>query len=241
LKASFNKKQTELFYMCGRYTLAGKPVDLEKQLRANLKSDVVFRSSYNIAPGSAVLAVLNEQPDCITALKWGLTPSWSKSGNKPLFLINLRDDTLRSKPAFTAYMRNRRCIVPATGFFEWKPETSHKQPYYFHCLNHEFVYFAGVWESNGADGGNMLAIVTTEANALVGPVHSRMPVIFDADTARIWLSENNPDKLSRLLQPYPADEMECWPVSSRVNKAGIDDSGLIEKTSSGSSQQSTLF
>lgn len=227
--------------MCGRYTLAGKPVDLEKQLRANLKSDVVFRSSYNIAPGSTVLAVLNEQPDCITALKWGLTPSWSKSANKPLFLINLRDDSLHSKPAFSAYMRNRRCIVPATGFYEWKSELSGKQPYYFHCTNQNIVFFAGVWEYIGDDGGKMLAIITTEANALVGPVHNRMPVIFDADMARNWLSESNPDKLSRLLQPYPADEMECWPVSSRVNKAGIDDSGLIEKSSSASSQQSTLF
>lgn len=227
--------------MCGRYTLAGKPVDLEKQLRANLKEGVVFRSSYNIAPGSAVLAVLNEQPDCITALKWGLTPGWSRSNEKPLFLVNLRDDTLRSKPAFNVFMRKRRCIIPATGFYEWKPETSTKQPYYFHCLNQEFVYLAGVWESNGDDNNSMLAIVTTEANPLVAPVHNRMPVIFDANTARIWLSESNPDKLSSLLQPYPADEMECWPVSSRVNKAGNDDSGLIEKTSNGSSQQSTLF
>lgn len=227
--------------MCGRYTLAGKPVDLEKQLRANFNQGFVFQPSYNIAPGSTVLAVLNEQPDCITELRWGLTPSWSRLNDKPLFLVNLRDDTLRSKPSFNAFMRKRRCIIPATGFYEWKPETSHKQPYYFHCINRQFVFFAGVWESGGDGNKNMLAIVTTEANALVRPVHNRMPVIFDAEMAQIWLSESNPDLLSLSLKPFQAEEMECWPVSTRVNKAGNDDPILIEKLSSSSSQQSSLF
>ena len=227
--------------MCGRYTLAGKPIDLEKQLRANLKPGVAFQLSYNIAPGQTVLAVLNENPDCIDALKWGLTPGWSKANDKPLFLVNLRDDTLRSKPAFSNYLRKRRCIVPATGFYEWKPELSHKQPYYFHCLNQNLVFFAGVWERNAEDGTTMLAIVTTEANAVVNPIHNRMPVIFDAESARNWLNESNSERLAQLLQPYPAEEMECWPVSSRVNKAGIDEPALIEKTTGGASQQHTLF
>lgn len=227
--------------MCGRYTLAGKPVDLEKQLRANLKPGVVFQASYNIAPGQTVLAVLNESPHCIDALKWGLTPGWSKTNGKPLFLVNLRDDTLRSKPTFSVYMRKRRCIVPATGFYEWKAELSRKQPYYFHCLNQDLVFFAGVWEQNPDDGTTMLAIVTTSANAVVSPIHNRMPVIFDAESAQAWLGESNPERLAQLLQPYPAEEMECWPVSSRVNKASIDDSALIEKSTGGSSQQSTLF
>ncbi len=227
--------------MCGRYTLAGKPVDLEKQLRANLKPGVAFKVSYNISPGQTVLAVLDENPDCIDALRWGLTPGWSKLNEKPLFLVNLRDDTLRTKPSFSAYMRKRRCIVPATGFYEWKSELSGKQPYYFHCTNQDIVFFAGVWEYNEEDGTTMLAIITTNANAMVSPIHNRMPVIFDAEKARSWLSESNPDRLAQFLQPYPAKEMECWPVSSRVNKAGNDDVRLIEKISGLSSQQSTLF
>jgi putative SOS response-associated peptidase YedK len=228
--------------MCGRYTLAGKPVDLEKQLRANLYG-TAFNQSFNIAPGSAVTAVLSNNPNTLIHVKWGLTPSWSASNDKPLFLINLRDDTLKTKPGFKRYLKNRRCIVPASGFYEWKPEGKQKQPYYFHCLNQEFMFFAGIWETSNAEvqPREMVAILTTAANSLVEPIHNRMPVILKPEEARTWLEHDNTEELISLLHPYPAEEMECWPVSQRVNKAGIDDDSLIISIKPDAPHQSQLF
>lgn len=229
--------------MCGRYTLAGKPVDLEKQLRANLLHGTSLKPSWNIAPGSLVAAVLCNKPDTILPVKWGLTPAWSVKSEKPLFLVNLRDDSIKTKPGFKQYLKNRRCIIPASGFYEWKAEGKTKQPYYFQCLNQEFMFFAGIWESpsQGESTNPMVSILTTNANALVGPIHNRMPVILHPEEAREWLESNHENTLIDLLRPYPSDEMDCRAVSTRVNKAGIDDSTLIDPISPEMNNQTSLF
>jgi putative SOS response-associated peptidase YedK len=229
--------------MCGRYTLAGKPVDLEKQLRANLLHGTSLNQSWNIAPGSFVAAVLCERADTIVPVKWGLTPNWSIKSGKPLFLVNLRDDSIKTKPGFKHYLKNRRCIIPASGFYEWKADGKSKQPYYFHCLNQEFMFFAGIYEpaSNDDSQNPMVSILTTEANALVNPIHNRMPVILHPEQARKWLESDDQNTLTDMLRPYPSDEMECWPVSTRVNKASTDDSALVDPITNLSNNQPTLF
>ena len=229
--------------MCGRYTLAGKPVDLEKQLRASLKHGAALKPAYNIAPGGTVAAVLCNDSNTIVHVKWGLTPTWSAKSRKPLFLVNLRDDTIKTKPAFKRYLENRRCIIPASGFYEWKLAGTKKQAYYFRCLQQKFMFFAGIYEpsSDQNTAQNMVSILTTAANSLVNPIHNRMPVILRPEQARRWLEGDAQDQLAHLLQSYPAAEMECWPVSSRVNKVGIDDPTLIEPVADTPNLQTSLF
>lgn len=215
--------------MCGRYTLAGKPIDLEKHLRSTLLLGQNFRSRWNISPGTEILAVTNAAPALIQQVKWGLRPFWTKPGERPTLLINAREDSLRTKPGFKRYLNSKRCLVPASGFYEWKTLGKTKQPWFIHVLNEPIFCFAAIWESHTTEQGNeevTVALITTEPNDLMAPIHNRMPVILPKEKYTEWLSGNpSPEAL---LLPYPADEMEAWPVSSLVNRSGTEGPELIE-------------
>ncbi|MFN5317420.1 MAG: SOS response-associated peptidase [Bacteroidia bacterium] len=222
--------------MCGRYTLAGKPVDLEKHLRVRLLAES-YTSSYNIAPGQNILCCFDSDPHTLRAAHWGMVPYWAKTNEKPITLINVRDDSLFYKKGFAPYRTSRHCLIAASGFYEWKAIANKKQPYYFHCLNQPFVFFAGIYE-NQEQQVPQVAIVTTQASACVAPVHNRMPVILNPAEAVAWLEEKN--DATDLLQPYPAEEMEAYPVSTAVNRALENNATLIEPISALNSTP-TLF
>lgn len=223
--------------MCGRYTLAGKPVDLEKHLRVRLLEEN-YRPSYNIAPGQTILCCFDSDPHTLRAAHWGMVPYWAKSSDKPLTLINVRDDSLLHKKGFAPYRTSRHCLIAATGFYEWRPIGNQKRPYYFHCLNQPFVFFAGIYE-NQEQQAPQVAIVTTQASACVAPVHNRMPVILNPAEAFAWLEEKN--DATDLLQPYPAEEMEAYPVSTAVNRAIDDNPQLIKPISDMNTTFPNLF
>jgi putative SOS response-associated peptidase YedK len=168
--------------------------------------------------------------ECV-ALRWGLVPSWADDpavGNR---LINARAETVASKPSFRAAFRQRRCLVPADGFYEWQKQAGKKQPFYIHLRGGGPFAFAGLWERwQGADEPiESFTIVTTEANELVRSLHERMPVILPREAYKHWLDPAYAklEELQALLRPYPAEEMAAFPVSTRVNSPRVDDAACI--------------
>jgi putative SOS response-associated peptidase YedK len=214
--------------MCGRFVLKATPAELIT--RFGLDECVDLKPRYNIPPGTDIAAI-RQSPEgkrVLHLLKWGLVPHWAKEtsiGNK---LNNARGESVADKPSFREAFKRRRCLIPADGFYEWKAEGKLKQPY---CISlPEPFAMAGLWESwKSPDGSNLrtCCVITTGPNAVMEPIHDRMPVIIaPADWGR-WLSAPV-DEVAELVKPYPADSMLAWPVSRRVSKTVDDDAGLIE-------------
>jgi putative SOS response-associated peptidase YedK len=190
---------------------------------------------YNIAPTQTVATV--RAPSGIDKrefafLRWGLVPSWADDpaiGNR---LINARSDTAASKPSFRSAFKHRRCLVLADGFYEWQKLGSKKQPHYFRLRDGKPFAFAGLWERWEKLGPPVesCTILTTEANDVLRPVHERMPVILDPKDYNLWLdpSPQKPEALQALLRPYPAAEMNGYPVSPLVNNPRNDSPRCIE-------------
>lgn len=143
-------------------------------------------------------------------------------------MINARSETAATKPAFRDSMKFRRCLIPADGFYEWKRDGNTKQPYCFEVNEGQLFAFAGLWDRWKDPSGNWLrtcSILTTTPNAMTLTIHDRMPVILEPDGYELWLDPgmNNVAAASELLQPYDAQQMRCYPVSSRINRVANDD------------------
>lgn len=149
-------------------------------------------------------------------------------------LINARSETVAEKPAFREAFKRRRCLIPADGFYEWQRRDGKKQPFYFRLRDERPFGFAGLWEKWRSPAGEVIescAILTTEANELLRPVHHRMPVILHPEDYSLWLDEDARQRalLKELLRPYPAEEMTAYPVSAQVNSPSNQGRALIEK------------
>jgi putative SOS response-associated peptidase YedK len=204
--------------MCGRFLLATPASTVAEVF--DLDEVPILQPRYNIAPGQPV-AIVRHVPSStrreLTHVLWGMIPSWSRdpaSAGRP---INARAETAADKPTFRAAFRRRRCLVPADGFYEWKPLGGRrKQPFVFRLGNGEPFAFAGLWEVWEGPQGEVLetgCILTTEANDLVRPVHDRMPVILPVGAHAAWLGPNRGrPELERLLVPFPAEQMTAVPV-----------------------------
>jgi putative SOS response-associated peptidase YedK len=229
--------------MCGRFTLKSpERVKLDHLSR----SDLPLLPRYNIAPSQTVLALADfgNGPE-LAPLTWGLIPSWSNEANGSIKgTINARSETLDTKPSFSESFQRRRCLILADGFFEWKRTGKVKQPYYFQ-LNDESVFaFAGIWDRWRKDGLtiNSCAIITTDANELLQPIHDRMPVILHSQLHKIWLdSRTAQTELKELLTPFPAAEMKSHPVSSAVNHTENDNPELVVRMDSEPGTTPSLF
>lgn len=215
--------------MCGRYT----QTQSAQAIAATFDLDEVppLPPRYNIAPTQLVSTVLQTQHQRdrqLRVLRWGLVPSWAKDpaiGNR---MINARAETVAEKPSFRTALRYRRCLVIADGFYEWQRQGGQKQPYYFQLHDHQPFGFAGLWEHwESQTTGEMLetcTILTTEANAVLSPVHDRMPVILPPDAYDRWLDPDctTATAVLPLLRPYAAEAMQSYPVGSLVNRASSD-------------------
>ena len=217
--------------MCGRYAQSTDPKKLAKEFKVAKVPNVEPR--YNIAPTQEVLGV-SESPDGreMTFYKWGLIPSWAKDASMGARLINARSETVQEKPAFRAAFKQRRCIIPADGFYEWQRTQGRKQPFFFRMRDERPFGFAGLWERWEGEGGqaiNSCTILTTEANEVLRPVHDRMPVILHPDEYEVWLDTDvrKLDLIKEMLRPYPAEEMMGHPVSTQVNSTGSRGPELI--------------
>lgn len=218
--------------MCGRFTLRTPASEVAEQFA--LFAMPPFTSRFNIAPTQPVPVVrMVPERECVL-LRWGLIPGWAKDPTIGARLINARAETVADKPAFRAAFRRRRCLVLADGFYEWQKSAKRKQPFFFHLRDDRPFAFAGLWESwEGADNSHLetCTILTTAPNELVAPVHDRMPVIVTPDTHDAWLDPavEQPDRLSPLLRPYPAEAMDAYPVGPLVNSPTHDGPELIER------------
>lgn len=213
--------------MCGRFSLG---VNLDDLIEAF--PDFTFppetEPRYNIAPTQNVMVVPNNTAGHVSFFRWGLIPSWAKDpaiGNR---MINARAETLGEKPSFRAAYLRRRCLILADGFYEWQaiPRSKTKQPMYVQLASKQPFAFAGLWELWRPDDTPILSctIITTEPNALLAPIHNRMPVILPLEAYDLWLdpTEQKPAALNHLLKPYPADLMTAYPVSRLVNSPSND-------------------
>lgn len=220
--------------MCGRFIQsyawreAAEYLDLPEPPR-NLQP------RYNVAPGQNVSAVRrNGQARRLSMLRWGLVPRWASDPKIGSRLVNARAETARTKPSFREAFRSRRCLVPADGFYEWKPEGGRKQPYLIRRKDGGLLAFAGLWEEWRASArladcrpGDVVetcAILTTEANEAVSRVHRRMPVILEPDAFDPWLAGAPVP-----LVACPSDALEVYPVSALVNSAENEGRKCVER------------
>jgi putative SOS response-associated peptidase YedK len=218
--------------MCGRYSIT-TPVEAMRQL-FSFQGLPNLGANYNVAPTSAVplVRMLDGKRD-IAMARWGLVPSWAKEIlSKPL--INARCETVAEKPAFKTSYRRRRCLVPADGYYEWHTTRQGlKQPYYIHRKDSQMIAMAGIWSDwMSPDGSELdtMAILTTEANAALKSLHHRMPVMIQESDFNLWLDPaiERDAAIDALLVPAAEDLLEAYPVSTRVNRVGVDEPSLIE-------------
>lgn len=195
---------------------------MEKEFQAKVHFEVKPR--YNIAPGQDVPVLLDDGVERrIEAYRWGLIPSWAKDPKFGYKLINARAETLFESRVFRSVVKKRRCLILADGFYEWHKTEVDKIPICIRLKSHQPFGFAGLWSRWIPPGSknplNTCSIVTTSPNDLMKSIHHRMPVIVQKDLESIWLDPEIQDEkdLRKVLQPYPADKMEAYPVSKLVN------------------------
>ena len=208
--------------MCGRYTLSA-PADLLHDL-FELETGVEVSPRFNIAPSQEAAAVRVDSSDGSRRLdhfRWGLVPFWAKDAGIGNRMINARAETVMDKPAYRSSFRRKRCLVIATGFYEWQQTGGPKQPFFFQMIGGQPFAMAGLWDrwEKGDEPLETFTIITTHPNEVVEPVHKRMPVILQPADYAAWLDPEQDDKasLSSLLGPFPAALMEGYPVSTYVN------------------------
>jgi putative SOS response-associated peptidase YedK len=207
--------------MCGRYALYADPKTLVARFELPRTPDLL--RCYNIAPSQEVPAIRRSQEGRreLTLLRWGLVPHWAQAETTGHSLINARAETVASKPAFRSAFRRRRCLIPADGFYEWNKAGRTRQPYFIRIKDGLPLAFAGLWEEwRDPDGqAGSCAIIVTRANALVQPIHDRMPVILEPRAYGQWLSTDITDAedLTQLLVPFPRENMKAYPVDRWVD------------------------
>jgi putative SOS response-associated peptidase YedK len=222
--------------MCGRYSLAWDTHEIERHFGV-VASMPPLQGRYNIAPSQPALIVHDDRDRdrrrTARYVQWGLVPFWAKDpaiGNR---MINARGETIATKPAYKAAAKYRRCLVPASGFFEWAKVSGGKQPHYFRYEEARPLAMAGLYEHWQDDNGTEIetcTIITTQANRLLADIHDRMPVLIQPNDYARWLdtTTEKPDAVADLIRPADAAMMVGYPVSRRVNSPANDDASLIE-------------
>ncbi|NLE84708.1 MAG: SOS response-associated peptidase [Chloroflexi bacterium] len=229
--------------MCGRFTLAIDSEDLSTQLALG-QMPFDWEKRYNIAPSQDVPTVPSAESRNVVWMRWGLVPFWAKDPSIGYKMINARAETVADKPAYRNSFRNKRCLILADGFYEWRKAGKVSIPYYFQLEGGQPFAFAGLWddwENNGVSsmpgvpGLTTCTLITTDANEDVKPVHPRMPVVLTREIMWGWLEEDDPRFLHSLLKPLPAGLLSSWQVSRDVNSPSNEGEYLIKPN------QETLF
>ncbi|MFK7803169.1 MAG: SOS response-associated peptidase [Anaerolineae bacterium] len=212
--------------MCGRFVLDDDGEGLQEEFGLQETPYIVAR--YNIAPTQPVAAIGISKAGHrgLTHFHWGFIPSWAKDGSMASRMINARAETVGEKPSYRNAFKRRRCIIPVSGFYEWKKDREgKKQPVYIHPKHQgkRFFGFAGLWENWESDDGSEVrscTILTTSANDLMAKVHDRMPVILNPADYDTWMHSDTPmQEVYKLLKQYPPGDMTYHPVSTYVNSA----------------------
>jgi putative SOS response-associated peptidase YedK len=213
--------------MCGRFALHHPAAEVTEHFGVEQLA-IELTPRYNIAPSQPVAVVRQRQGRSLGTCKWGLVPSWArdpKIGNR---MINARAETLAEKPSYKSALKRRRCLIPASGFYEWRKEGEERIPTYIHAQDESPLALAGLWEEWRPPEGETLqtcTILTTGANAFMAPIHSRMPVILSPSAWEQWLDPKAQElePLLALLQPLAGDALASHAVGRQVNRVSCDE------------------
>jgi len=222
--------------MCGRFTITDPIEEIMDRYYASIAEGFEYKPNYNAAPMQFIPTIIGSKDgNRLGALRWGLVPNWAKDekiGNK---MINARAETLTEKPAFKRLISSKRCIIPCSGFYEWKKDGSVKQPMRILMKDDSIFSLAGLYDTWIDPEGNKLStctIITTEPNSLMADIHDRMPVILRPQDEADWLNkESDKESVLRLLRPYEADEMIAYKVDSAVGNVRNNNEELIKEVS----------
>ena len=221
--------------MCGRYVVDVTKEELSQRFHATVEL-IKLTSSYNVTPGSYIPAVIQQSPNTVVLMKWGLIPHWSKEFRVKYSTINARAENLSTSPVYRLPYQKQRCLIPANGFYEWQViDKNIKQPYFIFLKNRSLFSFAGIFDT-WKDAEDKVfwtcSLITTAPNDIVRHIHSRMPVILKIDDEQTWLSLNTQQNiLNKLLAPYSSTDTEAYPVGLRVNNPKNDDKSLVVRDS----------
>lgn len=219
--------------MCGRFTLT-LPVEAMEELFEATATDTLPPQTprYNICPTQMIPAIVaHDGARHIAPMRWGFIPRWYKAPNDGPLLINARSETIAEKPAFRDAARKRRCLIPASGFYEWTHRLGRgKEPWYIRSTGNAPLVFAGIWQGwTPPEGGDRLvtcAIVTCAASADIADVHDRMPVLIAPEDQALWLGEDG-DGAARLMRPAPTNSLRKHRVSTQVNSMRAEGESLV--------------
>jgi putative SOS response-associated peptidase YedK len=221
--------------VCGRYSLTRRQAEIierfgVEQMAASPNNDA---ERYNVAPTQDIPVVfLLDEKRTLAEFRWGLIPYWTKDPKKSKPMINARSESVAEKAFFKGCLERRRCLIPASGFYEWQKTPAGKIPMNIHLEDQKLFAFAGLWDQWKSPDGSIIrscTILTTSANALVAGIHDRMPVILEPQSEALWLDHSVKDyqRLAPLFKPYSRPDMACFPVSPLVNSAKSDDAQLL--------------
>lgn len=222
--------------MCGRFA-QGDIEAIFKKFKIEITEELIklIKPRYNIAPAQDVPIIVRtkEGKNQLKRIRWGLIPFWAKEPSIGYKFINARSETVSTKPSFRKAFLNQRCIVPATGFYEWMRKSNDKVPFFFVPKKDKLFSFAGIYDIWKDVSGMQIvtfAILTTEANDKISEIHDRMPVILEKDEEDIWLDPNihEIEALIPLFDPFPASDMQSFVVSRSVNSPRNDSADLIK-------------
>jgi putative SOS response-associated peptidase YedK len=218
--------------MCGRFTIYANLPVIARFVGAP-EPTFDFEPRYNVAPTqSAPVCRLDAHQDReLARLRWGLVPHWAHDLDIGFKAINARSEGIADKPMFRAAFKSRRCLVPTSGFYEWKKVGKAKQPHFIHPKTGELFAFAGLWETwdKGGEPVETFTIITTEASGAMRVLHERMPVILPPHHFEEWLDPaSTQTELLDLLRPAPDDTLTFFPVDTRVGNVKNQGADLIE-------------
>jgi len=219
--------------MCGRFEIHSAIAIIAKLFGIDtFNADI--KPNYNIAPTQDIAIIVREgSKKKLIACRWGFVCSWSKDMSQAYKLINARAETVAEKPSFRDAFLKQRCLVVADGFYEWQKVGATKKPMYIHLKSGKPIGFAGLYNSWTSPEGEKICtstIITTDANEILAPIHDRMPVITPEDKFETWLGPEQQDKdiLKTILKPYPAEELEIYEISPKVNSVKYSSPDIIQ-------------
>jgi putative SOS response-associated peptidase YedK len=225
--------------MCGRFSLG---LVYGFSTRFGVPDEPDLKPRYNIAPFQQVPVIVGGEARSVKWMRWGLVPSWAKGEEFGLKLINVRSESALEKPMFKPLLNRHRCLVPATGFYEWQDRGIRKHPYHIRMKGQEYFAMAGIYDTWSREGKDLMtfSILTTAANRAISQIHDRMPVILRREREGEWLSGEvlSADSLAELFAPLPSSCMDAYPVSDMVNDPRSDHPDMVLPHRV---QQTTLF
>ena len=219
--------------MCGRYSLFDTD-RLYERFNVSRDNHVPLPDRYNVTPYQTMPVITNDGTNRLHLMRWGLIPRWAKLSPRPRLIINARAATLAAKATFRPSLISQRCLVPASGYFEWQNTGSHKQPFFFHFPNNLIFAFAGLYDTAphppDHEALDTYTIITTNAPDNISYIYPRMPVILDRSQENFWLDPDqaDPDMLTEFLTTMTEPKLIAHPVSPLVNNPGNDSPDQIK-------------